>query len=59
MMGHNICVKGVNGKLSLNYPFYPFLSVALVMIKSFNPKIILHNATGVLELCSTSSDPTL
>ena len=25
MMGHNIRFKKLDGKLSLNYPFYPFL----------------------------------
>ena len=29
MMGHNIRFEGVYGKLSLNYPVYPFLSRAL------------------------------
>ena len=29
MKGHNIHFKGVIWKLSLNYPFYPFLSGAL------------------------------
>ena len=29
MMGHNICLKEYYGKLSLNYPIYPFLSGAL------------------------------
>ena len=29
MMGHNIQFEGIIWKLSLNYPFYPFLSRAL------------------------------
>ena len=30
MMGHNIHFEGLYGKLSLNYPFYPILSGALM-----------------------------
>ena len=31
MKGRNIRFEGVFGKLSLNYPFYPFLSGALYL----------------------------
>ena len=34
MMGHNICLKALYGKLSLNYLFYPFSSVAVFKFDS-------------------------
>ena len=32
MMGQNISFKGVYGKISLNYPFYPFLFKAMAFL---------------------------
>ena len=36
MMGHNVCFEGEYGKLSLKYPFYPFLFRALCHFLQFN-----------------------
>ena len=41
-MGDNICFKEYYGKLSLNYPFYPFLSAALLTMKIKEIKLVTH-----------------
>ena len=43
MMGHNIHFKGIIWKINQNYPFYPFLYGALVIVKMLEQMTLENN----------------